>query len=118
MNLTSTISLTNLRVQNTANMQNVVIQTHWTMTGTDPTSNLSGTFVGATPFDANTINANSFIDFANLTQNVVIGWITDTINNNPMYQQHINDSISNQIMLKINPVTNVTDNSFPWSANT
>lgn len=113
MSVTYTMDLTGFKIQSTNNLSNVIVQTTWTMTGTDANGN-TGVFSGATPFDANTINANSFISYSNLTSNIVLGWVANVISSNPTYNSHITTVINDQIALKYNPVNEVSGNDFPW----
>ena len=95
---------------------NSVVQTYWTLTGTD-SSNNSGTFSGATPFTSlGQGNTYNFITFSNLVEANVTSWILNEVTGNPGYQQHIDEQIQKQIDEKISPVTEA---SLPWaSANT
>lgn len=115
MSLTYTYNIIDLTIQNDTvnNLQDVVVHVRWTCTGTDA-NNTTGTFSGATPFEA---VANNFTPYANLTLAQVTGWVTDVVNSNPGYQQHIQDSIQTQINNTYNPSSEVSGNSFPWSSN-
>ena len=96
---------------------NAVVQTYWKLTGTDEDGN-EGTFSGATPFTSTTMpEGDTFVPFDELTEEMVIDWIADVVNNNASYKQHIDEQIMKQINEKIRPITEPT---LPWkpAANT
>ena len=119
---TYTYEVTGLKVRdevvgNTTNT-NAVVQTYWKLTGSDGTN--EGTFSGATPFTSTTMpEGDVFVPFAELTEEIVIGWISDVVTGNPGYQQHIDEQIGKQIRDKVTPITEA---QLPWapapSANT
>ena len=109
--------ITGLKVKDEGANANAVVQTYWTLTGTDVENN-SGTFNGATPFTSTTMpEGDVFVPFDELTEADVIGWISDVVTGNPGYQKHIDSQIQKQIDQKINPIIEA---SLPWasSANT
>ena len=112
MNLTYDWELTSIKKANGANLSNIIVQTYWKVTGTDENAN-SGTFSGATPFDLNTVDPDNFVAYENLTANTVLDWIKAVVVDS--YWDHVNQQIEKQIDLKINPVEEVSGNSFPWS---
>lgn len=118
MALTYQYKVTGLKVRNetiaNTTVENAVVQTYWTLTGTDENGN-EGTFSGATPFTADpTDSSGPFIPFDQLTEQDVIAWISNVVETNPGYKDHINAQITKQIDEKISPIT---EPSLPW-ANT
>lgn len=118
MALTYEYKITGLKVRNEtiANtaVENAVVQTYWTLTGTDENGNV-GTFSGATPFTADpTDSSGPFIPFDQLTEQDVIAWISGVVETNPGYKEHINAQIEKQINEKISPIS---EPALPW-ANT
>lgn len=121
MALTYKYEVTGLKVRdeevgNTTNT-NAVVQTYWKLTGTDADGN-EGTFSGATPFTSTTMpEGDVFVPFDELTEEMVIDWISDVVNGNAGYKQHIDEQIMKQINEKIRPITEPT---LPWkpAANT
>ena len=105
-----TWKLTSLKRQNTQNLSNIVIQTHWKKTGTDEDGN-TGEFSGATPFDLNSVDPNNFTSYEDLTEEDVLGWIQSVVVGD--YENHVNAQIAKQIQDKISPITEVTG-GFPW----
>ena len=113
-----TYEVTGLKVRdevvgNTTNT-NAVVQTYWKLTGSDGTN--EGTFTGATPFTSTTMpEGDVFVPFAELTEEIVIGWISDVVTGNPGYQKHIDEQITKQIRDKVTPVTEA---QLPWAVST
>ena len=116
MALTYEYKVTSLKVRNetvaNTTFENAIVQTYWTLTGTDETGN-EGTFSGATPFTADpTDSSGPFIPFDQLTEQDVIDWISNVVETNPGYKDHINAQIQKQINEKISPIT---EPSLPWA---
>ena len=111
MAITYEWNVTSMKVVDANNLENVVIQTYWTKTGTDEDGN-SGMFSGATPLPLSTVDPDNFVPYDQLTQEIVIGWIQDTVKD----QTHVDEQIQKQINQKKNPVV---EKPLPWaSANT
>lgn len=109
MAITYTWKVTSLKVRNEGEHQNAVVQTYWQKTGTDENGN-TGSFSGATPFStANMPAGQTFIPFAELTEEDVLTWIKAVVVGG--YEEHVNGQILKQINEKINPVS---DQSLPW----
>lgn len=113
--LTYTWKLTSLKKKSTTDVADAIVQTYWQKIGTDADGN-TGTFSGATPFDLNTMDLENFTPFEELTESMVLGWIQDVVTDD--YEQHVNACILEQIEAAKNPVEDVSEDSFPWSANT
>jgi len=111
MALTYTWAITSLAKTNEADLQNVIVQTTWTCTGTDEDGD-SGTFNGATPFPLNTVNPDDFIPYEDLTEADVIGWVQAVVVGS--YKEHVDAQINKQIFLKKHPVDQVPNGDFPW----
>lgn len=106
-----TWKLVSLKKTDAANLSNVVVGTRWECTGTDEESN-TGLFNGATTFSATAVDPNNFVDWNNLTEEIVLGWIQDVLNRGGM--DHVQAQIQKQIDAKKNVVQEVSGNSFPW----
>lgn len=109
MAITYTWAVTSMKVVDTADLENVVIQTYWTKTGVDEDGN-SGMFSGATPLPLSTVDPDNFTPYEELTQEIVIGWIQQAIND----QTHINEQIQKQINNKKNPIV---EKPLPWASS-
>jgi len=111
MAITYTWAVTGMKVTTIGDLQDYVVQTYWTKTGTDENGN-TGTFSGATPLHPDPTQPN-FTPFDQLTQAIVLSWIEPLVTG--QYEQHVNDVIAEQIAAKINPVTQP---DLPWAPPT
>lgn len=114
MAMTYVYTVTSLKVQNEPDYPQTVVQTYWKLTGTDENGN-SGTFSGATPFTYDPTDASGpFVPFADLTEADVVGWISNVVDTNAGYKEHIYGVIDKQIADEINPVV---EEPLPWDPN-
>ena len=120
MAFTYTYTVRNLKVKDEVNadgvtLTNAVVQTYWSVTGTDEEGN-EGKFSGATPFSAANVPAGSFTAFADLEEATVIGWIEGVVNGDLDYKSHIDGQIQNDI--DRNVATEVSGENLPWGEAT
>jgi len=92
-----------------ATLSGAVVQTYWKVTGTDGNGN-HGEFAGATPFDASSVPAGSFVAFESLTEETVLGWIQAVVNGDQGYADHISERVGAQIDEEA-----IEDASMPWA---
>lgn len=116
MAFTYTWKIKGLKKQDDPSIQlnDIIVQTYWECAGTDTDGN-TGTFSGATPFDPDQIDPDNFTTYENLTEDQVISWIQDVVNDNPTYKNHIDEQIQKQINLIVRPMIEVTENYLPWA---
>ena len=116
MGLTYTWELTALKKQNTDNFENVVVGTNWKLTGTDEDGNF-GIFNGATPFTPQDLNGDGFVDYQDLTEDLVLGWIKNHVSGSTgsNYMNHINGQIQKEIDNKKYARIEVGTADLPWS---
>jgi len=117
MGLTYEWTLTGLKKQNTDNLSDVIIGTQWKLIGTDTNGNI-GTFNGATPFEVQDLNGDGFIDYRDLTEDLVLGWVKNYVSgSNPStnYMNHINQQIQKQIDYTKYSRIEVSEADMPWS---
>lgn len=105
-----TWKLTSLKRKNFQDLNNVVVQTYWQKIGTDEDGN-EGIFVGATPFSLGTVDSENFVQYEDLTEEIVLGWIQAAVVD--IYETHVNEQIAKQINEKKSPTIEVTG-GFPW----
>lgn len=110
MAITYTWKVTGLTKTDADGLSGVVIGTRWEKKGTDELGN-EGAFSGATPFLASDVDPGNFIDFNNLTEDLVLSWIKPVVTGS--YENHVNEQIQKQIDAKKNPVVDV--NNLPWN---
>jgi hypothetical protein len=113
MALTYTWKVTGLKKKDQVNTEGetltgAVVQTYWECQGTDENGNKAH-FSGATPFSAENVPAGSFTAFENLTEETVISWVKNVVENDISYQQHIKDRIIYQIEQET-----IQDATPPW----
>lgn len=111
MALTYTWAITSLKKTTDGTLDNVVVQSTWTCTGTDEDGD-SGTFNGATPFPLSTVDPATFIPYEDLTEADVLGWIQAVVVGT--YKEHVDAQIMKQIALEKDPVVDVPEGDFPW----
>lgn len=109
MPLTYTWAITELALTTVGSLQDYVVQSRWTCTGTDE-NGLTGTFSGATPFTPDPSQPD-YTPYAQLTEAQVLGWIQAVVVGG--YWDHVNGVIAEQIAKKKDPVTQTS--TFPWS---
>lgn len=117
MTFTYTWSVTSLKVKDEVNadgvtLPNAVVQTYWKVVGTDENGN-TGEFSGATPFSAANVPAGSFVDFTDLAEETVLGWIKNVVNGDASYKAHIDGQIQKNIDAEIS--VEKTGDALPWS---
>lgn len=109
MAITYTWKVTSVKTKTEGANQEAVVQTYWTKTGTDEDGH-TGTFSGATPFTSVNVPNGDFIPFADLTEEIVLGWIQAVVVGG--YEEHVNGQIQKQIDEKHNPIVEA---SLPWA---
>jgi hypothetical protein len=109
--------VTGVKKVNSENIDEAIIGTQWKVVCTDEDGN-TGEFVGATPFDLNSINTGSFTAYADLNEEQVLGWIKTVVsgsNRITNYWGHIQGQMDKQINKSKLSFTEVSDISLPWS---
>ena len=107
--MTYTWKVNSMRTADVNGVQDAVIQTYWTKTGTSEDGS-TGSFMGATPFSKDSIDPEKFVPFAELTEEIVLGWIQATITGE--YEAHINERIARQIAEKA-----AKEVQLPWESS-
>ena len=116
MGLTYDWKLTSLRKQNTDSLSDVIVGTQWKLTGTDE-DGYTGVFNGATPFEIRDLNVDGFVDYRDLTEDLVLGWIKNEVSGSTPanYMNHINQQIQKQINHTKYVNMDVQETDLPWS---
>jgi hypothetical protein len=116
MGLTYNWTLTSLRKQNTDTLSNVIVGTQWRLVGTDE-DGYTGTFNGATPFEIRDLNNDGFVDYHDLSEDLVLGWIKNEVSGSTPanYMNHINQQIQKQISHTKYVNMDVQERDLPWS---
>jgi len=116
MGLTYKWELVGLKKQNSENFENIVVGTNWKLTGTDTDGNF-GVFNGATPFKPQDLNGDGFVNYQDLTEELVLGWVKNVVSGSTEtnYMGHINGQIQKEIDHKKYARIEVTTMDLPWS---
>lgn len=114
---TLTYKINRLKVKDQVNadgetLRNAVVQTYWTVTGTDEQGH-TAEFAGATPFTAENVPAGSFTAFESLTEETVLGWVTNVVNTSRGYLDHITMQLDREVAELIEE--EVMENQLPWA---
>jgi|TARA_R110000824_G_scaffold7178_3_gene32571 hypothetical protein len=112
MALTLSWEVTGVKTRNETNtdgntLSDAIVQTYWKCKGVDSDGN-EGSFSGATPFSAANVPVGSFVPFANLNEEVVLGWIRSVVVGD--YSNHVQMQIQNQI-----DDASVQEPEMPWA---
>lgn len=115
MVLTYTWKITGLKKLNSIELNDIIIQTYWSCTGTDE-DGVEGTFIGATPFAPEKVDSDNFTLYENLTEELVLNWIKDEVRDSPRnYWDHINGQIMKQINTQKASVDELREDNLPWA---
>jgi hypothetical protein len=116
MALTYEWKLIGLKKQNSENFSDVIVGTTWKLTGTDEDGN-SGVFNGATPFHIQDLNGDGFVDYRDLTEELVLDWVQNHVSGSSPsnYMTHINQQIQKQIDYVKYARIEVNEIDLPWS---
>jgi len=90
--------------------KDVIFKIFWEKIGTDEEGNV-GKVQGSILFNIEKVDYNGFIEYENLTEELVLNWILLTISES--YDKRLNKKILNRIEQTKNPSTKVSE--FPWS---
>lgn len=96
--------------KNIVNKKNVICKVFWEKIGTDENGN-TGSAHGSSLFNIDEIGYDGFVEYDNLTEELVLEWILGTIPES--YDKRLNKKILNKIEQIKNPSTKVSE--FPWS---
>ena len=108
--LTFSWSVTGLKTKNESGNSAAVVQTYWKLEAEDSDGH-KGEFTGATPFTSVGMTGD-FVDFSELTEEMVVGWIKSEVAKSTSYQDHIFDVI----FKKIDHVkSEFVDATMPWA---
>jgi hypothetical protein len=107
--------VTGLRKAQTDELEGIIIGTNWKVTGVDE-DGYSGSFTGATPFKLEEVNPNNFIEWGNLTETQVLGWIKSKVSGSSptSYWSHIDEQIDKAVRQVKHVITRVETAELPW----
>lgn len=108
--LTFSWSVTGVKTKNEVGNTGAVVQTYWKLTAEDSDGHTSE-FSGATPFSTVGMTGD-FVNFSELTEETVLGWIKSEVAKNAGYQDHIFEVIFKAVDHK---KTDYQDATMPWA---
>ena len=97
MAVTYSWGITQMTKKTVGEHENVVLHARWELIGTDGTTGTEGRFVGATPIDFNSGSVDEFVAFGELTEELVIGWVSASVTGPSGYWDHISEQIQKKI---------------------
>lgn len=116
MAMTYTWAIKGLTKTTDGGFEDAIIGTRWECTGTDE-DGVSASFVGATPFNLNSVDPDNFTPYNQLTEEQVLTWIKSYVSgsSNTNYFDHIAQRIDKQIKDKKGVVVNIDNIDLPWA---
>ena len=113
MALSYSWKITQMTKKTIGDIQNVVLHVRWELTGTESSTGTSGKFAGATPLDFDPSSNDEFVQYGDLTEEMVIGWIKNVVVDS--YWDHVVERITEQIEKIDDPEEEVNEMALPWS---
>lgn len=111
-------TLEGLTKSNHESLNDVIIGTRWKVKATDENDGSFGQFTGATPFKPSDVSVDSFTEYNELTEEIVLGWIQNVVSGSNMmtnYWDHIYERLELQINEQKNQKIEVGSSAFPWA---
>ena len=105
--------ITQITKKTVGDIENVVLHVRWELKGTESTTGTSGTFAGATPLDFDPSSNDEFVQYGELTEELVVGWLENIVVDS--YWDHVVERIQKQIDDVDDPKEEVSAEALPWS---
>lgn len=115
MAVTYSWGITQMTKKTIGSHDNVILHARWTCIGTEGTTGTEGRFVGATPIDFNSGSVDEFVAFGDLTEELVIGWVSSSVTGPSGYWDHISEMIQKGIDEIDDASEEIGDENLPWS---
>lgn len=115
MAVTYSWGITQMTKKTVGEHANVILHARWELIGTEGTTGTQGRFIGATPIDFNTGSVDEFVAFGDLTEQLVVGWVSSSVTGENGYWDHISAQIQKGIDEVDDAVEEVGDENLPWS---
>lgn len=112
MSVEYTWELKGLNKITTGPFENFVSRVDWHCTGTDETGTF-GIFGSYTEFDPADETINNYVPYDQLTEQIVLEWVTNTVNSDTDFKNYMEESIAIQINQK---KSFVSESNFPWNS--
>lgn len=115
MAVTYSWGITQMTKKTIGSHDNVILHARWTCIGTEGTTGTEGRFVGATPIDFDSGSVDEFVAFGDLTEELVIGWVSSSVTGPSGYWDHISEMIQKGIDEIDDASEEIGDENLPWS---
>lgn len=114
MSVAYTITITRVATSQGDSLTDAVTRVEWRRVGVCSETGLSGRYSGITVFELNDISSDGFINYSDLTEATVKGWVQSSIDNDSEFETTVNNFIQRQIDNP--PVVEQVQTTLPWSA--
>ena len=115
MAVTYSWGITQMTKKTVGDHENVILHARWELIGTEGTTGTEGRFVGATPIDFDSGSVDEFVAFGDLTEELVIGWVSSSVTGPAGYWDHISEMIQKGIDEIDDASEEIGDENLPWS---
>ena len=115
MAVTYSWGITQMTKKTVGEHENVVLHARWELIGTEGTTGTEGRFIGATPIDFDSGSVDEFVAFGELTEELVIGWVSASVTGPNGYWDHISELIQKKIDEVDDASEEISSEALPWS---
>jgi hypothetical protein len=115
MAVTYSWGITQMTKKTVGEVENVILHSRWELIGTESTTGTEGRFIGATPIDFDSGSVDEFVAFGDLTEELVIGWVSASVTGPSGYWDHISEQIQKGIDEVDDAVEEVQEDGLPWT---
>jgi hypothetical protein len=107
--------ITQMTKKTVGDIENVILHCRWELTGTESTTGTKGQFIGATPIDFDPSSTDEFVQFGDLTEELVISWVSASVTGPTGYWDHITEQIQKKIDEVDDASEEIKEDALPWS---
>ena len=115
MAVTYSWGITQMTKKTVGEHENVILHARWELIGTEGTTGTEGRFIGATPIDFDSGSVDEFVAFGELTEELVIGWVSASVTGPSGYWDHISEQIQKKIDEVDDASEEISSEALPWS---
>ena len=115
MAVTYSWGITQMTKKTVGEHENVILHARWELIGTEGTTGTEGRFIGATPIDFDSGSVDEFVAFGDLTEELVISWVSASVTGPRGYWDHISEQIQKKIDEVDDASEEIGSEDLPWS---
>lgn len=115
MSVTYTLSITKVATSQSDTLTDAVTRIEWKRVGVCSETGRTGQYAGMSVFEMADISPDGFVNYADLTEETVKGWVQSSIDDDDEFEASINTFIEAQIDNPIVPEQVKT--SLPWATS-